>query len=110
MTLILKAEVITIDININNNIIINIIIIIIIIITIIISNKQVKVIVAPSKQVSPPIIRRTISASFSAPQISPKSLPQNPPDFDRRIDLDPGADISVEEPQNFEQLMLKITW
>ena len=74
---------------------------------------KVEVIVAPSEQVSPQIIRRKIATSFSnTPQHHPektsiKALPKNSPDFDRKIDLNLGTDIIVEEPRNFEQLMLK---
>ena len=75
---------------------------------------KVEVIVAPSEQVSPQIIRRKIATSFSStPQHDPpektslKALPKNSPDFDRKIDLNLGTDIIVEEPRNFEQLMLK---
>ena len=72
---------------------------------------KVELIVGPSEGVSPQIIRRNISASFisSAPQHHPEKVPfkQNSLDFDRKVDLDPGTDIFIEEPQNFEQLMLK---
>ena len=75
---------------------------------------KVEVIVAPSEQVSPQIIRRKISTSFSnTPQHHPpektslKALPKNSPDFYRKIDLNLGTDIIVEEPRNFEELMLK---
>ena len=83
---------------------------------------QVKVLVAPSQQVSPQIIRRKISASFSTPGVADTqrlsfSIPQhtgkistssqNSIDFDQKNDINLRTDIISEEPQNFEELMLK---
>ena len=62
----------------------------------------------------PQIIRRNISASFSSstPQNHPEKIPfnaspQNSLDFDRNSDLDLRTDSIIEEPRNFEELMLK---
>ena len=84
---------------------------------------QVKVLVAPSQQVSPQIIRRKISASFSTPGVAADtqrlsfSIPQhtgkistssqNSIDFDQKNDINLRTDIISEEPQNFGELMLK---
>ena len=83
---------------------------------------QVKVLVAPSQQVSPQIIRRNISASFSTPGVADTqrlsfSIPQhtgkistssqNSIDFDEKNDINLRTDLISEEPQNFEELMLK---
>jgi len=74
---------------------------------------EVEVLVGPGEGGWPQIIRRNISASFSStPQNHPEkisfnALPQNSLDLDRKSDLDLRTDSIIEEPQNFEELMLK---